>query len=239
MPCAPAPLACSATAWRPCPAPAQPRDGQCPGPAASSCAARAGRCSSRPRLPPGPAIPASGGPAGPGSSGMLIVMMPLAGTVQAAAGCAAAAGIVLVLLAAAAFALTRAILRPLREAAELAGSIAAARTAPRQPALTRCCNASPTKSPGWRRSQKDCTSFQPMNPPDRIANPPATDPAARRTTANRRPVLTTQRDRLSVPASTIPTAESTHALSLGASASIAVVVLSSRKPPDWCCHSLA
>ena len=52
---------------------------------------------------------------------MLIVMTPLAGTGQAAAGCAAAAGTVLVLLAAAAFALTRAILRPLREAAELAG----------------------------------------------------------------------------------------------------------------------
>jgi hypothetical protein len=61
------------------------------------------------------------GPAGPGSSGMLIVMTPLAGTGRAAAGCAAAAGTVLVLLAAAAFAVTRAILRPVREAAELAG----------------------------------------------------------------------------------------------------------------------
>ena len=61
------------------------------------------------------------GPAGTGSSGMLIVMTPLAGTGQVAAGCAAAAGIVLVLLAAAAFALTRAILRPLGEAAGLAG----------------------------------------------------------------------------------------------------------------------
>src|SRR2546421_3576634 len=30
-----------------------------------------------------------------------------------------------------------------------------------------------------------------------------------------------------------------HALSLGGSASIAVVVSSSRKPPDWCCHSRA
>ncbi len=88
---------------------------------------------------PGPAIPASSsqrmlyaygpddlryvisGPAGTGSSGMLIVMTPLAGTGQVAAGCAAAAGIVLVLLAAAAFALTRAILRPLGEAAGLAG----------------------------------------------------------------------------------------------------------------------
>jgi signal transduction histidine kinase len=60
------------------------------------------------------------GPAGRGSSGMLIVMAGLAGTGQAAAGYAAAAGTVLVLLAAAAFALTRAILRPLREAAGLA-----------------------------------------------------------------------------------------------------------------------
>jgi len=57
----------------------------------------------------------------PGSSGMLIVMTPLTGTGQVAAGCAAAAGTVLVLRAAAAFALTRSILRPLREAAELAG----------------------------------------------------------------------------------------------------------------------
>jgi len=61
------------------------------------------------------------GPAGPGSSGQLIAMTPLAGTGRAAAGFAAAAGAVLVLLAAAAFVLTRAILRPLREAAELAG----------------------------------------------------------------------------------------------------------------------
>jgi hypothetical protein len=61
------------------------------------------------------------GRTGPGSSGMLIVMTPLEGTGQAAAGCAAAAGTVLVLLAAATFALTRAILRRLREAAELAG----------------------------------------------------------------------------------------------------------------------
>ncbi len=61
------------------------------------------------------------GRTGRGSGGMLIVMAGLAGTGQAAAGYSAAAGIVLVLLAAAAFALTRAILRPLREAAGLAG----------------------------------------------------------------------------------------------------------------------
>jgi hypothetical protein len=55
------------------------------------------------------------GPAGPGSSGQLIAMTPLAGTGRAAAGFAAAAGAVLVLLAAAAFVLTRAILRPVLE----------------------------------------------------------------------------------------------------------------------------
>jgi hypothetical protein len=56
---------------------------------------------------------------GHGSSGMLIVMAGLAGTGQVAAGYAAAAGTVLVLLAAAAFALTRGILRPLRAATGL------------------------------------------------------------------------------------------------------------------------
>ena len=60
------------------------------------------------------------GPAGHGSAGMLVVMAGLAGAGQPAAGYAAAAGTVLVLLAAAAFAVTRAILRPLREAARLA-----------------------------------------------------------------------------------------------------------------------
>ena len=34
-------------------------------------------------------------------------------------------------------------------------------------------------------------------------------------------------------------AERAHTLSRGASASIVVVVSSSRKPPDWCCHSRA
>ena len=62
------------------------------------------------------------GPAGPGSSGQLVALTPLAGTGRATAGFAAAAGAVLVLLAAAAFVLTRAILRPLREAAGLAGT---------------------------------------------------------------------------------------------------------------------
>ena len=44
---------------------------------------------------------------------------------------------------------------------------------------------------------------------------------------------------LSAPGGRHRSMEEAHALSLGASASIAVVVLSSRKPPDWCCHSLA
>jgi signal transduction histidine kinase len=61
------------------------------------------------------------GRTGHGSSGMLVIMTRLAGTGQAAAGYATAAGTVLVLLAAAAFALTRAILRPLRKAAGPAG----------------------------------------------------------------------------------------------------------------------
>jgi hypothetical protein len=60
------------------------------------------------------------GPAGHGPAGMLVLMAGLAGAGQPAAGYAAAAGTVLVLLAAAAFAVTRAILRPLREAARLA-----------------------------------------------------------------------------------------------------------------------
>jgi two-component system, OmpR family, sensor kinase len=59
---------------------------------------------------------------GPGSGGVLVVMTGLAGTGRLAAGYAAAAGTVLVLLACAALALTRAILRPLRKAAELAES---------------------------------------------------------------------------------------------------------------------
>ena len=63
------------------------------------------------------------GPAGHGSSGMLVVMAGLAGTGQAVAGYAAAAGTVLVLLAAAAFTVTRAILRPLREAARLTADV--------------------------------------------------------------------------------------------------------------------
>jgi hypothetical protein len=62
------------------------------------------------------------GPAGRGSGGMLIVMAGLAGTGQVASGYAAAAGTVLVLLAAAAFLVTGAILRPLRAAAGLAAN---------------------------------------------------------------------------------------------------------------------
>jgi signal transduction histidine kinase len=59
---------------------------------------------------------------GPGFGGVLVVMTELAGTGRLAAGYAAAAGTVLVLLACAALALTRAILRPLGKAAELAES---------------------------------------------------------------------------------------------------------------------
>jgi hypothetical protein len=67
------------------------------------------------------------GPAGHGSAGMLVVMTGLAGTGQPAAGYAAAAGTVLVLLAAAAFAVTRAILRPqASDAAEAAARRSAA-----------------------------------------------------------------------------------------------------------------
>ncbi len=66
-------------------------------------------------------ISARPGP-GPGSGGMLVVMAGPAGTGRLTAGYAAAAGTVLALLAGAALALTRAILRPLREAAELAES---------------------------------------------------------------------------------------------------------------------
>lgn len=60
------------------------------------------------------------GPAGHGSGGLLAVMAALAGTRRLAAGYAATAGTVLVGLAAVALAGTQAILRPLRQAAELA-----------------------------------------------------------------------------------------------------------------------
>jgi hypothetical protein len=84
------------------------------------------------------------GPAGHGSAGMLVVMAGLAGTGQPAAGYAAAAGTVLVLLAAAAFAVTRAILRPQasdaaeaaarRSAADMAGHLEQACLQLRRPA---------------------------------------------------------------------------------------------------------
>lgn len=60
------------------------------------------------------------GPAGHGSAGMLVVMAGLAGAGRPAAGYAAAAGAVLILLAAATFAVVRTILKPLRDAARLA-----------------------------------------------------------------------------------------------------------------------
>lgn len=70
---------------------------------------------------------------GPGSGGMLVVMAGLAGTGRLAAAYGAAAGTVLVLLAGAALAMTQAIVRPLRKAAEFAESAgqAAAGQAPR------------------------------------------------------------------------------------------------------------
>ena len=64
------------------------------------------------------------GPAGHGSAGMLIVMTGLAGAGQPAAGYAAATGTVLVLLAAAAFAVTRATLRPRLQASHTAEAAA-------------------------------------------------------------------------------------------------------------------
>jgi hypothetical protein len=67
------------------------------------------------------------GPTGPGLAGMAAVVAGLAGTGQitgqVAAGYAAAAGAVLVLLAGAALAAARAILRPLRQAARFAGTL--------------------------------------------------------------------------------------------------------------------
>jgi hypothetical protein len=64
------------------------------------------------------------GPAGHGSAGMLVVMAGLAGAGPPAAGYATAAGAVLVLLAAAAFAVTRAILRPRLQASHTAEAAA-------------------------------------------------------------------------------------------------------------------
>jgi hypothetical protein len=64
------------------------------------------------------------GSAGHGSAGMLVVMAGLAGAGPPAAGYATAAGAVLVLLAAAAFAVTRAILRPRLQASHTAEAAA-------------------------------------------------------------------------------------------------------------------
>jgi hypothetical protein len=72
---------------------------------------------------PGPDILAAAGAAfalPPGQAGLLVIMAAPAGTGRGAAGDAAAAGTVLIVLAAAAFAVTRAIVRPLRRAARLA-----------------------------------------------------------------------------------------------------------------------
>ena len=83
------------------------------------------------------------GPSGHGPGGMLVVMTGLTGirpiTMRIAVSYAAAAGTVLALLAGAALALTRAILRPLRQAAEqakIAGHAAAADPSRVMPART-------------------------------------------------------------------------------------------------------
>jgi signal transduction histidine kinase len=89
------------------------------------------------------------GPAGPGSSGQLVALTPLAGTGRAAAGFAAAAGAVLVLLAVAAFALTRAILRPLREAAGLAGDAGQDATGRLEEVMARLGRLA-DRDDGWR-----------------------------------------------------------------------------------------
>jgi hypothetical protein len=86
------------------------------------------------------------GPGGHGSAGLLVVMAGLAGAGPPAAGYAAAAGTVLVLLAAATFAVTRAIVRPRlrvshtaeaaarRSAADMAGHLEQACLQLRRPA---------------------------------------------------------------------------------------------------------
>lgn len=91
-----------------------------------------------------------GGQAGHGSAGLLVVMTGLAGigqiTGRVAAGYAAAAGVALVVLAAAAVALVRAILRPLGRGAELAEAIA--RAAGGQPQLTSRPGVQASGAPG-------------------------------------------------------------------------------------------
>jgi hypothetical protein len=143
------------------------------------------------------------GPAGHGSAGMLVVMAGLAGAGPAAAGYAAAAGTVLVLLAAAAFAVTRAILRPQREAARLAadaGHLEQACLQLRRPAaivhgFTEYCRKHGRPPPPafdqmMQRVTGEITRMETlvdglrMGPagqstgPDRRPEPPATDPAA-------------------------------------------------------------
>ena len=143
------------------------------------------------------------GSAGHGSAGMLVVMAGLAGAGPAAAGYAAAAGTVLVLLAAAAFAVTRAILRPQREAARLAadaGHLEQACLQLRRPAaivhgFTEYCRKHGRPPPPafdqmMQRVTGEITRMETlvdglrMGPagqstgPDRRPEPPATDPAA-------------------------------------------------------------
>src|SRR6185437_2753990 len=107
------------------------------------------------------------GPAGHGSAGLLLVMAGLAGAGPPAAGYAAAAGTVLVLLAAAAFAVTRAILRPQREAASHTAEAAAHRS------LANLAGHLEQACLQLRRPPADQSTG-----PDRQPEPPATDPAA-------------------------------------------------------------
>jgi len=79
------------------------------------------------------------GPAGHGSAGVLVVMAGLAGAGPPAAGYAAAAGTVLVLLAAAAFAVTRAILRPRLQASHTAEAVARGSAADMAGHLEQAC----------------------------------------------------------------------------------------------------
>ena len=143
------------------------------------------------------------GPAGHGSAGMLVVMAGLAGAGPPAAGYAAAAGTVLVLLAAAAFAVTRAILRPQREAARLAadaGHLEQACLQLRRPTaivhgFTEYCRKHGRPPPPafdqmMQRVTGEITRMETLvdglrmcpagqsTGPDRLPEPPATDPAA-------------------------------------------------------------
>ena len=116
------------------------------------------------------------GRTGHGSRGTLIVMAGLAGTGQVAAGYAAAAGTVLVLLAAAAFALTRAILRPLRAAAGLTANAGQGAGGRLEKVLAR--GGMPANDPGGRYGMMLATMRE------RLQASCAAEAAARRSAAD-------------------------------------------------------